>query len=197
MERETGEPVKKSDAGGAAGARMPAVFFDRDGTLMEEVHFCSDPARVAVIPGAPGKLRQLNEAGFALVIVTNQSGMARGYFGRGEFERVQAELLRQLAPARVLATYVDDSHPDAPSARRKPSPRMVFEAAEEHGLDLSRSYFVGDRTADVLCGRRAGVRTVLVETGYGREHRDCEPDLIAPDVCAAVDAILKEAACRV
>jgi D-glycero-D-manno-heptose 1,7-bisphosphate phosphatase len=173
----------------------PAVFLDRDGTLIREVDFCRDPSQVQAVSGAPEALRRLQEAGYALVIVTNQSGIGRGYFTREDFEQVQAETLWQLRPAKILATYFDDSTPDHPSDRRKPSPKMIEEAARDHGLDLSLSWMVGDRTGDIECGRRAGVRTVLVETGYGRDHLNCGADAIVPDIGHAVDFILQEASC--
>lgn len=177
-------------------ASRPAVFFDRDGTLIEEANYCSEPAQVRAIRGAPEALVRLSDAGFALIIITNQSGIGRGFFTHDDFRKVQDEVMRQLAPASIAATYYDDSHPDSPSGRRKPSPEMVQEAAREHGLDLSRSFFVGDRTADVECGKRAGTRTVLVETGYGRDHVACGADAVVPDINAAVGWILGEAACR-
>lgn len=175
-------------------AERPAVFLDRDGTLIREVHFCASPSDVHAIPGAPEALQRLAGAGFALVIVTNQSGIGRGYFTHEDFRRVQEEVLWQLKPAEITATYYDDSHPDRPSERRKPSPRMVEEAARDHGLDLSRSFFVGDRAADIECGRRAGLRTALVETGYGKEHLGCGADVVVPDIGSAADWILQEAA---
>ncbi|MBU3665156.1 MAG: HAD family hydrolase [Chthoniobacterales bacterium] len=176
-------------------AERPAVFFDRDGTLIREVNYCSRPSQVEVIPSACEALRKLSEAGFALVIVTNQSGIGRGYFAREDYQRVHEEVLRQLRPVEILATYYDDSTPDRPSDRRKPSPAMIIEAAREHALDLSRSWMVGDKTSDIDCGQNAGLRTVLVETGHGRGHLDCGADAVVPEIGAAADFILKEAAC--
>jgi len=178
-------------------AERPAVFLDRDGTLIREVNFCADPSQVQAIPGAGEAMQRLAAAGFALVIITNQSGIGRGLFTAGDFQRVQEEVLWQLKPAVIDATYFDDSHPDRPSPRRKPSPLMVEEAARDLRLDLSGSWFVGDRTADIECGRRAGLRTILVETGYGREHLACGADAVVADIGFAADHILKEvAACR-
>lgn len=174
----------------------PAVFFDRDGTLIREVHYCREPSQVRVIDGAPEALLRLAGAGFSLVVITNQSGIGRGYFTREDYERVQEEVLWQLRPAEIAATYFDDSTPDDPSARRKPSPAMIEEAARDHGLDLSRSWMVGDKTCDIESGRRAGLRTVLVETGHGKDHLDCGADAVVPDVGFAVDFILREVACR-
>ena len=171
------------------------MFFDRDGTLIHEVHYCSNPSQVRAIEGATEALLKLSGAGFALVIVTNQSGIGRGYFSREDYHRVHEEVLRQLRPAEITASYYDESTPDAPGPRRKPSTAMLEEAAREHGLDLSRSWMVGDKTSDIECGRNAGLRTVLVETGHGKDHLDCGADAIVTGPVAAADFILEEAAC--
>jgi D-glycero-D-manno-heptose 1,7-bisphosphate phosphatase len=176
-------------------ADRPAVFFDRDGTLIHEVHYCADPSQVRAIEGAAEALLKLSKAGYALVIVTNQSGIGRGYFTREDYERVHQEVLWQLKPAVITAAYCDDSTPSDPSPRRKPSPVMLEEATREHGLDLSRSWMVGDKTCDVECGKNAGLRTVLVETGHGKDHLDCGADAVVPDIGYAADFILKESAC--
>jgi len=176
-------------------AERPAVFFDRDGTLIHEAHYCSSPSQVRAIEGAAEALGKLSDAGFALVIVTNQSGIGRGYFTHDDYRRVHEEVLWQLKPAVITAAYYDDSTPDAPSPRRKPATAMLEEAAREHGLDLSRSWMVGDKTSDIECGRNAGLRTVLVETGHGKDHLDCGADAVVPDIGYAADFILREAVC--
>jgi histidinol-phosphate phosphatase family protein len=154
---------------------MRAVFFDRDGTLMEDAHYCADPALVRVYPGISDALRQLKAAGFALFVVTNQSGIGRGLMTEQQYRAVHAEFLRQVGPGLIDATYYCPDAPGTPSERRKPLPGMLLEAAADHGVDLPQSWTVGDRSADVECGRRAGTRTVLVLTGYGREQV-CAPD---------------------
>jgi D-glycero-D-manno-heptose 1,7-bisphosphate phosphatase len=176
-------------------AERPAVFFDRDGTLIHEAHYCSNPSQVRAIDGATEALLKLSNAGFALVIVTNQSGIGRGYFTHEDYRRVHEEVLWQLKPAEITAAYYDESTPDQPSPRRKPSTVMLEEAAHEHGLDLSRSWMVGDKTSDIECGKNAGLRTVLVETGHGKDHLDCGADAIMPDIGYAADFILQEAVC--
>ena len=176
-------------------ADRPAVFFDRDGTLIHEVHYCANPSQVRAIEGAAEALVKLSAAGFVLVIVTNQSGIGRGYFTHDDYRRVHEEVLWQLKPAEITAAYYDESGPDQPSARRKPSTAMLEEAAREHGLDLSRSWIVGDKTSDIECGRNAGLRTVLVETGHGKDHLDCGADAVVPDIGYAADFILQEVVC--
>ncbi|MBZ5580605.1 MAG: HAD family hydrolase [Acidobacteriia bacterium] len=172
-----------------SGAR--AVFLDRDGTLMEEVHYCGDPADVRVFPGVPQALRKLREAGFRLFVITNQSGIGRGLITEAQYRAVQDELLRQIGPGIIDASYFCPDRPGEGSTRRKPQPGMVLEAAAEHGVDLAASYFVGDKSADIECGHRAGTRTILALTGYGAEQR-CAPDYTAPDFPAAAEWILRE-----
>jgi len=169
----------------------PAVFFDRDGTLMEEVHYCADPALVRIFPGIPESLRCLKQAGFAVFVVTNQSGIGRGLMTEAQYQAVSAEFLRQAGPASVDASYYCPDAPDVASPCRKPNPGMVLAAAAVHHIDLTASYFVGDKDIDVECGRRAGTRTVLVLTGYGRQQ-ECPADLVCEDANEAVRRILGE-----
>jgi D-glycero-D-manno-heptose 1,7-bisphosphate phosphatase len=169
----------------------PAVFLDRDGTLMEEVHYCGDPKQVRAYPGVREALQRLKAAEFRVFIVTNQSGIGRGLITEEQYRAVQAELLRQLGPGVVDATYYCPDAPDRPSARRKPAPGMVLEAASEYNIDLSRSYLIGDKTADMECAARAGVRGILVSTGYGEQQQACTPDFRARDLPAAVQLVLR------
>ena len=169
--------------------RARAVFFDRDGTLMEEVHYCGDPARVRVLPGVPEALRKLKEAGLRTLVITNQSGIGRGLITEAQYHAVQGELLRQIGAGLIDATYFCADAPDAPSTRRKPQPGMVLEAAAAYDIDLAQSYFIGDKSADIECGRRAGTRTILVLTGYGAEQ-NCHAGFTARDVPEAVQIVL-------
>lgn len=175
------------------GELAPAVFFDRDGTLMEEVHYCRDPRNVRVFPGVSGVLDRLREAGFRNVIITNQSGIGRGRITEAEYRAVHAEVLRQIGPDRIDGTFFCPDLPGNDSPRRKPRPGMVLEAAEELGLDLGRSWFIGDKPADIECGRNAGIRTVLVQTGYGAAAVGLAPDHVAKGVVEAVEWIIGSA----
>ena len=132
----------------------PAVFLDRDGTVMEEVGFCSRPEDVRLLPGARRALEVIRDAGYLLVVITNQSGIGLGYFSEDQYRAVTAEFERQLEPLRVDAIYFSPDTPDSGSPRRKPAIGMVEEAAADLGIDLSRSFFVGDRTSDVECDAR-------------------------------------------
>jgi D-glycero-D-manno-heptose 1,7-bisphosphate phosphatase len=168
----------------------PAVFFDRDGTLMEDQDYCADPARVKVYAGVPAALRRLKDAGFRNFVITNQSGIGRGLITGEQYGAVQSELLRQLGADLIDATYFCADAPGVFSTRRKPEAGMVLEAAAEHEIDLAGSYFVGDKASDIECGRRAGTRTILVLTGYGAEQK-CEADFTCRDVGKAVEIILR------
>lgn len=168
-----------------------AVFFDRDGTLMEEVFYCSDPSKVKVYPGVPEALRKLKEAGFQIFVVTNQSGIGRGLFTEGQYRLVEAEFLRQIGEGLIDASFYCADVPGVQSTRRKPAPGMLLEAAAEFDIDLAGSYLIGDKIADIECGRRAGTCTILVRTGYGAEAEPvCQADLVVANVVEAVESIL-------
>lgn len=159
-----------------------AVFLDRDGTLIEEREYLSDPAEVCLLPGAAAALKHLQEAGFRLVLVTNQSGVGRGYFTLEDVAKVQARLDALLAEAGVSLdrVYVAPEAPDQPSRGRKPSPQFLFDARDELGLDLAQCYMVGDKLIDLECGWNAGVKqSVLVRTGYGAQLEQKSPANLA------------------
>ena len=167
-----------------------AVFFDRDGTLMEEEDHCDHPSRVRAIPGAADALARLRGEGWLNVIITNQSGIGRGYFTMADYEQVNAELFRQLGQT-IDAAYCCPDHPDQPSPRRKPGIGMVTEAVADYGIATEKSWFIGDKSIDVGAGRNSGCRTILVLTGYGKKTQDSGADFIAKDVVEAVEIILK------
>jgi len=170
----------------------PALFIDRDGTLMEEVDHCCDPAHVRVYPGAAEELARARALGWAIIVITNQSGIGRGYFTVEQFQSVQEELCRQLG-VPIEGTYMSPDLPNSGSLRRKPAPGMILEAAEDHDLDLGRSFMIGDKKIDIECGENAGVRTILVETGYGRDLSDCHPHFRTPTVTEAIQIALSHA----
>jgi|SRR5208282_2986105 len=149
-----------------------AVFFDRDGTIIEERNYLSRPADVSFFSGAARALRRLREGGFLLFIVSNQSGVGRGYFTMADVEAVNRHLLEALSREGVSfeKIYVAPEAPETPSRGRKPSPQFLWDARDEYGLDLGRSYLVGDKQIDLECGWNAGVKKcLLVRTGYGAE----------------------------
>ncbi len=169
-----------------------AVFLDRDGTLMHDPGYVGDPALVEVYPGVAAALARLKARGFKTVIVTNQSGIGRGYFTVADFERVNARVLEVLGDGLIDATYFCADHPDTAGERRKPGPGMLLEAARDLSLDLAHSWMVGDRTGDVEAGVRAGVRSILVRTGEGAGANGVAATFVATDFAEAVDFILRE-----
>lgn len=170
--------------------KQPAVFLDRDGTIMRDVDYCGDPNDVELLPGVRQALRQLKDRGYKLVVITNQSGIGRKLFSEQQYRSVEAELERQIGDNVIDATYFCPHLPDAGCKCRKPSPEMVLNAARDHDVDLARSFFVGDKPSDVECGRNAGVKTILVHTGYGRETDRKLADFVAQDLPAAATLIV-------
>lgn len=174
----------------------PAVFLDRDGTLIREKEYLADPDGVSLFPGATDALDKLRRAGYALVVVTNQSGIARGIYAEADYEAVARRLDRILedAGAPLDATYHCPHHPDlsGPCDCRKPGTGMYLRAAEDLDLDLAASWYVGDKLSDVLPARALGGKGILVRTGYGREYEPTLPDgmIAVDDLAEAADRIL-------
>jgi histidinol-phosphate phosphatase family protein len=165
----------------------PAVFLDRDGTLIHNVDYINDPADVILFPDVPHALARLKAAGFLIVIITNQSGIARGSVTKEQYEAVQARTIELSGRENVDATYMC---PDF-GPRRKPSPEMIMEAVRDLNLDPRRSYMIGDKAADIHAGHAAGTKAIFVRTGYALDA-PCEPDFIAAHLSEAVDWILQE-----
>ena len=176
----------------------PAVFIDRDGTIIEEKSYLADPEGVSLVPGTVSALADLRAAGFPVVIVTNQSGIALGLYAESDYHSVAARLVRVLEEAGVPPDSVQycPHHPDVtgPCGCRKPATGMHLRAAAELGLDPVRSYYVGDKITDVLPALELGGRGILVRTGYGREHEGAVPAgvRVADDLRAAADMILAD-----
>jgi D-glycero-D-manno-heptose 1,7-bisphosphate phosphatase len=149
-----------------------AIFLDRDGTLIAEKNYLCRAEDVEIFPGASGALKKLCDAGFKLFIVTNQSGVGRGYFTLAEVETVNQHLRAELARegVRFEKIYIAPEAPDQPSRGRKPSPQFLFDARDEFNLNLAESFMVGDKLIDLECGWNAGVKmSILVRTGYGAQ----------------------------
>ena len=158
---------------------------------MRDVNYCADPEQVEIFAGVPEALRQLKKAGFKIIVITNQSGIGRGYFGEADYRAVECEVERQIGLDLIDGSYFCPDAPNTGSQRRKPAPQMVFEAQRDHRLDLARSFFVGDKAIDAECGRNAGVRTIVVQTGV-EEHAAPPPaDWIARDLGEATEFILR------
>jgi D-glycero-D-manno-heptose 1,7-bisphosphate phosphatase len=194
-------------SGTSNGVRR-AVFIDRDGTISEEVGYVNHVSRYKVFPFAAEAVSALHDAGWLAILVTNQAGVARGYFAEDLIGQVHGRLAEELlrGGARLDAVYYCPHHPSVgePPYRldcdcRKPKPGLIHAAAREFGLDLARCWMVGDRYSDVELARNAGVRSAFVLTGYGRgeleyqsrawEHR---PDLVAENLLEAARKIVGE-----
>jgi len=179
-----------------------AVFLDRDGTLNVEKEYLHRAEDWEWIPGAMEAIRLLNQAGFVVIVTTNQSGVARGYYNEQAVRDLHATIDRWLAAegARVDGYYYCPHHPQFGVVRdcdcRKPAPGLLLAAAREHDIDLARSYVVGDKASDVGAARAVGAASILVATGYGKEERakvDASVPFVA-DVLTAVQRILTECA---
>jgi len=168
----------------------PAVFIDRDGTIMEDCDYCSDPTDVRIFPGVLQALQRLKSRGFKLIVITNQSGIGRGLFTLDQYRAVEAEVLRQLGNVLMDGTYFCPDAPGQHSNCRKPAPGMIVKAAREHQIDLSHSFLIGDKEIDVECAHNAGVRAIRVQTGIQREVTGSMADWVADNLPAAVEIIL-------
>ena len=169
------------------------VFLDRDGTLIEEVDFLSRVEELRLFPFTRDAVRLLKADGFQLVVITNQSGIGRGLFAAEAMHAIHRQIQLELNGA-VDAFYFCPHLPEGGCYCRKPSLGMIEAAGRDLSIDMSRSWFVGDKDLDVEIGLNAGLRTVLVETGYGREHAKTlkrRPDRIAGNLLEAARYITK------
>jgi D-glycero-D-manno-heptose 1,7-bisphosphate phosphatase len=178
----------------------PAVFLDRDGTIAEEVGYLNHPSRFRMFPFVAEAIHRLNEARLPVIVVTNQSGVGRGYFPESLVHTVNELMTQQLAAAGAMldAIYYCPHTSAEKCACRKPNTGMLDRAAQEHSLDLPRSFVVGDRYGDVELAQNAGARSVLVRTGYGEGELawhavkwPVQPDFVAEDLAQAVAWILR------
>ena len=184
----------------------PAIFLDRDGTINEDIGYVSSPDRLIIYPYAAEAVRLINEAGLKVIIVTNQSGIARQLYDEPMLAAIHQRLAQELARdgAHFDAVYYCPHHPRIGNATyrrecdcRKPGPGMLHQAAREHDIALAASYVVGDKASDINLATNAGAKGVLVMTGYGREtladcdEWPCEPEITADNLLDAVQKILK------
>ena len=182
-------------------ALRPAVFLDRDGTISEEVGYLNHASRFRMFLFAAAAIRSLNEAGLPVIVVTNQSGVGRGYFPESLVQAVHELMTEELARAgaKIDAIYYCP-HVSGDACRcRKPATGMLASAAKEYGLDLKRSFVVGDRYGDIVLARNAGARSILVRTGYGEGELvwhaakwAIQPDLVAETLTDAAQWILRQ-----
>lgn len=181
-----------------------AVFLDKDGTLVHDVPYNVDPEQVRLTPNAIDGLRLLQRSGYALFVITNQAGIAKGRFSIDQWQRMQTYLAEMLGSCgiRINAFYSCPHHPQGNIARfaldclcRKPMPGMLLQAAHEHGIDLRNSWMIGDILHDVEAGKRAGCRTVLLDNGNETEWvltAKRIPDIMAADLLEAAQSIVSD-----
>jgi D-glycero-D-manno-heptose 1,7-bisphosphate phosphatase len=182
-----------------------AIFVDRDGTLNEDIGYVSSPDRLVLYPWAAEAVRLINTSGAKAIIITNQSGIARGMYTEDDLGKIHSRMIEELSRggARIDAVYYCPHHPEVGDARyrvacdcRKPRTGMVNAASREHNIDLARSFIIGDKASDIELAERAGAGGALVMTGYGREtlaHPDrwpCKPTIIGENLLDAVKQIL-------
>lgn len=184
-------------------AKRPAVFLDRDGTIIRQVELLHKPEELRLLPGSAPAIARLNRLGYLVIIITNQPVIARGIAVPEEIDHIHAVLIDRFKKrgAKIDAVYFCPHHPHGNIKKyrivcrcRKPSPGMIFRAAGEHGVDLSKSFMIGDSTADVGAGNRAKIKIILVKTGRGgkdlQQHKGT-PDFVAKDISGAVKIIEK------
>lgn len=176
--------------------RKPAVFLDRDGVLTEECGYIASVESLHIFPYAEACVKQIHEKGYYAVVITNQSGVARGLISEEELLRMNSYLLRQTG---VDAVYYCPHHPEGQIEKyrkicqcRKPGIGMFQEACRELDIDMENSYMVGDRAGDIMAGQNAGVKTILVESGYGTERLEEKvmPDYVCRDLREAVGLLI-------
>ncbi len=187
-----------------------AVFLDRDGTINEQMGYINHISRFVLLPGVGAAIGRLNEHNIPVIVVTNQSGLARGYFPKVLLDEVHAKMTEQLAAegAHIDGLYICPHHPEAAQEKyrktcscRKPKTGLLEQAAAELNLDLQQSFMVGDRWSDLKCGAAVGAAPILVLSGYGRgdqqyigPQQKIQPAFVAEDLNAAVDWILEKIA---
>jgi histidinol-phosphate phosphatase family protein len=177
----------------STNSKSRAVFVDRDGTIIHDADYCSDPTQVRAFEGAADALGRLKNAGFKIIVITNQSGIGRGFFSEKQYRAVEAEVSRQLGNGLIDATYFCPDAPGKLSECRKPAPGMILQAARDHDVDLSRSFLIGDKEIDAECAHNAGVRAIRVRTGFDKMTDGSGADWVAEDLPAAAEIILKGA----
>lgn len=175
-----------------------AIFMDRDGTISEEIGYMYHPGLYKPFPWAGPAIRKINDSGIKAVLITNQSGVGRGYFDERSVDQVHQILRDELAKysARLDGVYACIHHPEAGCNCRKPNPGMLLQAQQELNIDLAASYVIGDKQLDVETAYRVGAKAILVLTGYGQKEREKhrgsehQPHLVAENLMEAVDAIV-------
>lgn len=182
---------------------MRAVFLDRDGTINREVDYLRSIRQLRILPGAASSIKELNQLGFLVIIISNQPVVARGWLTEQGVDEIHIELLRRLTKkgAKINAIYYCPHHPSGRLKKyrtacdcRKPNTGLLKKAVRDFEIDLGKSFFIGDRTGDILAGQRVGTKTILVQTGYGGTDNlhNVKPDAIAKNLEEATSIIMRQ-----
>lgn len=169
-----------------------AVFLDRDGTMAKDVHYCRRPEDFRLFPNTAKAIKLLSEHGFKVIVITNQSGIARGYFTEEALAQIHEKMKAELAKegAWIDGIYYCPHHPDDNCNCRKPKPKLVLQAAKEHDIDLKHSFVVGDLSLDIDMGKAVGCKTILL-LDSPQEDMNISPDYIASDLLEATQYVLQ------
>lgn len=176
--------------------KRPAVFLDRDGTLIEEVNFLSEVEHLRVFDYTEHALQRLKDAGFLLIVVTNQSGIGRGLYTEADMHAIH-DALQEKTNSLIDGFYFCPHVPDAGCDCRKPGTGMFLRAETDHAIEIAASWMIGDKKIDIEAGKNAGVQTILVRTGYGAEHSESisgVADIVTDDLGEAAEIILARSA---
>lgn len=167
-----------------------AVFLDRDGTMAPDVNYCSRPEDFNLFPETARAIRRLNKLGFKVIVITNQSGVARGYFDENTLAKIHEKMTRELSKdgAHIDGIYYCPHHPEDNCACRKPQPGMILQAAKEHNIDLKKSFMVGDSQADIELGKAVSCKTVLIRSL--KTDVRAQPDVAVTNLIDAADKII-------
>jgi histidinol-phosphate phosphatase family protein len=167
-----------------AKARNKAVFLDRDGTIARDVPYCSRPEDFELLPRVDEAIKLLNDSGLKVVVITNQSGIGRGYFTEDMLDKIHHEMLSELndSGAVIDAIYYCPHHPDDDCECRKPKPTMLLQAAHDLNINLRQSYFIGDSDLDVEAGKNAGCSTIRINSGLEAVNKKTLADFVCPDL---------------
>ena len=170
------------------------ILIDRDGTLNEEKQYLSDPNEMELIAGAGTALKKLQDAGFGIVVITNQSGIARGYFNIAQLDRIHSRLKSMLVEfgVRLDGIYYCPHAPEDHCDCRKPMPGLVYQAVKAHGFLPREAWMIGDKEIDIQLGRAIGAKCILVRTGYGKSfEKDSNADFVVDDISDAATVVLR------
>ena len=194
LKNSAGSGCLAGAAGPPSTKRRQFAVLDRDGTIIIERHYLSDPCEIEFLPGAVNGLRQLRALGLGLVVVTNQSGVGQGFFDEAQLELIHRRLaaLLQAEGIELEGIYFCPHRPDTGCRCRKPKPGLIERAARDLDFDLAASFVIGDKPADIEMGRQVGAATFLVRTGYGTEFvadPEVRPDYVADDLAAVAQII--------